>query len=110
MENKRYITAEEAISLLPSGDTIHTFVDGGIALIGADWEREDVLQKLVESDKIEITGEMARSMGHGLAVYSDTAKYMADILFIETDKGKLDAFDPIEEPKKDPLNKGLPLA
>lgn len=93
---KRFLTLEQAISLLPEGDYIHTFY-GGFALIGADWERQEVIDKLKSVDKIEIAGEMARNMGHGLAVYNNDAEYMSDVLFIETDKKKLDAFDPIVE-------------
>lgn len=94
--NKRYLTSEQAISLLPEGDYIHTFY-GGFALIGADWERQEVIDKLKSVDKIEIAGDVARNIGHGLAVYNDDAQYYSDILFVETDKKKLDAFDPIEE-------------
>lgn len=36
-------------------------------------------------------------MGHGLAVYRNDAKWQSDILFIETDENKLNAFDPQEE-------------
>lgn len=61
---RRYITADEAIKLLPEGDTIHTFVNIPMGLIGADWDRQEVIEKLRGSDKIEITGEQARSLGH----------------------------------------------
>lgn len=98
--NKRYLTSEQAISLLPEGDYIHTLY-GGFALIGADWERQEVINKLKSVDKIEIAGDVARNIGHGLAVYNDDAQYFSDILFVETDKKKLDAFDPIEEDTTD---------
>lgn len=97
---KKYISVEEAIKLLPDGETIHTFY-GGVALIGAEWERQDVIDKLKSVDKIEIAGEFTRRMGHGLAVYNDNAEYLSDVLFIETDKKKLDAFDPIVESTMD---------
>ena len=90
---KRYITVDEAISLLPDKNEIHTFINSPIALIGADWSREDVIEKLKAVDKIEISGVQARTMNHGLAVYDDNAKHQSDILFIETDKDKLDKFD-----------------
>ena len=94
---RRYITAQEAISLLPDRDEIHTFYDEPFGLIGADWDRADVIQKITESDKIEITGEAARSLGHGIAVYNDDTKLQSEVLFVETDEEKLDAFDPVEE-------------
>ena len=90
---RRYITADEAISLLPDKSEIHTFINTPRTLLGADWSREDVIERINTADKIEIAGEQARSMGHGLAVYDDSAKYQSDILFVETDKDKLDKFD-----------------
>lgn len=98
---KKYLSAEQAISLLPEGDEIHTFYNMPFGVLGADWSRQKVIDKLKESDKIEITGEMARSMKHGIAVYNDDTKRQSDVLFIETDENKLDAFDPIERNKMD---------
>lgn len=92
---RRFITAEEAIGLLPEGENIHTFYNEFWGLIGADWSREEVIDKLKKSDKIEITGEIARSMNHGLAVFNNDTKLQSEILFVETDKKKLDEFDPV---------------
>lgn len=97
MADRRYVTAEEAISLLPDGDEIHTTIQKGMMFIGADWSREDIIDKIQKSDVREITGPNARAMGHGLAIFNKDAKYQSDILFVETDKAKLDAFDPREE-------------
>lgn len=90
---KRFITTDEAINLLPDKNEIHTFINSSVTLIGADWSREDVIEKLKAADKIEIAGYQARNMNHGLAVYNDSAMYQSDILFVETDKDKLDKFD-----------------
>lgn len=97
-DGKKFLTIEEATALLPDSDTIHTFYSTGVCLVGADWDRADILQELAEVDKIELAGDSARSMGHGLAAYRDGAK-LIDVLFIETDKGKIDLFDPLEEPE-----------
>lgn len=97
MPQRRYITAEEAISLLPEGNEIHTFYNVPFGLIGADWDRADIIQKLTEADKIEIAGETARSMGHGLAVYNNDTQWQSEVLFVETDKDKLNIFDSAEE-------------
>lgn len=97
MNGRRFINADEAISLLPDGDEIHTTIQGGMMFIGADWSREDIIDKIQKSERIEIAGPNARAMGHGLALYDKNAKYQSDILFVETDKAKLDAFDPQEE-------------
>lgn len=89
---RRFITADQAIELLPDGNEIHTFYNEYFGLFGCDWSREDIIDKLRNSDKIELTGETARGMGHGLAAYNDGA-YQNQILFIETDMEKLDKFD-----------------
>ncbi len=63
----QHLTYDEAVALLPDGDSIHTFLDSGIALIGADWDRAKILALLRESDPgIEVTGPAAQRMGHGL--------------------------------------------
>ena len=98
---KKFLTAEQAISLLPEGDEIHTFYNMPFGILGADWSRQDVIDKLKGSDKIEITGEMARNMKHGIAVYNDDTKLQSEVLFVETDEEKLNAFDPIEKNKMD---------
>jgi len=103
-DGKKFLTIEEATALLPDCEIIHTFYSTGMCLIGGDWDRADILQKLAEVDKIELAGDSARSMGHGLAVYKHDAK-LIDVLFIETDKDKIDAFDPLEKQEnKDATN------
>lgn len=94
---KKFISADEAIELLPEGEYIHTFRESGLALIGADWLREEIIELIRKSDCLELTGEAARSMGHGLAIYDHDAKMQSDILFVETDMEKLQALDPDEE-------------
>lgn len=94
---RKYITPEEAISLLPDKDMIHTFYNHPRTLLGADWDREDIIEKLKEVDKIELTGENARKMGHGIAVYNDDIKWQSEVLFVETDEEKINAFDPMGE-------------
>lgn len=91
-DEKRFITAEEAASLLNDGDNIHTFVNpNGAMLIGADWQRSEVIKLLEEqSGKIEIGGEMCRKMAHAIVVWRGN-----DPLFIENNRQKMDAFDPV---------------
>lgn len=100
MTKKRLLTAEEAISLLPDTDEIHTQIQSGMMFVGADWSRDDIIDKIQKSEICELTGPIARGMGHGLALYNKNAKYQRDILFVETDKERLNAFDPQEEGKK----------
>ena len=63
------LTYDEAVALLPDGDEIHTFLDGGIALVGAHWPRQQILDLLRSTDRREVTGPAAQSMGHGLAAF-----------------------------------------
>lgn len=98
---RKYITAEEAISLLPDKDSIHTFYkfyNVMSTLFGADWSRADVIKELNKPGMvIEIAGELARGMDHGIAAYPKDAKRQSEVLFIETDKEKLDIFDAEEK-------------
>lgn len=97
MAERRYLTADEAIGLLPDGEEIHTQVQQGMVFFGAHWSREDIIDKIRKSDVREITGPRARRMGHGLALYNNDVKWQSEILFVETDKDRLDAFDPPED-------------
>ena len=93
---RRFVSAEQAAILIPNGDEIHTFYQMGNALVGADWDRESILQKFHECDRIEIAGDSARSMGHGLAVYKSSTKWQSEVLFVQTDEQRLNEFDPLE--------------
>ena len=94
---RKFITADQAIELLPEGEYIHTFRQSGLALIGADWLREEIIELIRKSDCLELTGERARSMDHGLAIYDHDAKMQSDVLFVETDMERLKALYPDEE-------------
>lgn len=100
MKKKRYITADEAIALLPEKEYIHTFYNTPPMLCGADWDKQEVIDKLKVADKIEIAGETARNMDHGLAVYNNDTKMQSEILFVETDSDKLNAFDDPDDATK----------
>lgn len=90
---KTYITIEQAISVLPDGDAVHTFYNPGFGLVGADWSKEDIMDKLRRSDIIELTGPAARGMGHGMCVYNKDTKWQSDILFVETDEERVAALE-----------------
>jgi len=96
-----YITTEQAISVLPDGDTVHTFYNLGFGLVGADWSKEDIRDKLRSSDIIELTEPAARGMNHGICAYSKDAKYQSNILFIETDEARVSALENELEALKD---------
>lgn len=98
---RTYITTEQAISVLPDGDTVHTFYNTGFGLIGADWSKENITDKLRSSDIIELTGPAARGMGHGICVYNKDTKWQSDILFVETDEERTAALEQKMEARKD---------
>ena len=98
---KIYITTEQAISVLPDGDTVHTFYNPGYGLVGADWSKEDITDKLRRSDIIELTGPAARGMGHGICAYNKDTKCQSDILFVETDEERLAVLEQKMEALKD---------
>ena len=76
-DDREFLTFEQAEAMLPDGDVIHTFRNPGAnALIGADWPRADVLQKLRDG-KPELAGGMATRMGHGLVVHDGSWLYIA---------------------------------
>jgi len=73
------IPFEEAVKLLPEGESIHTFMNPAAAvLVVADWSRARILQVLHQAEEIHVTGEQAQAMGHGLCV-----KFKGDWLFIK---------------------------
>lgn len=94
-QGERYILSyDEAVGVLPNEEYIHTFINTPISLVGTDWEKHEVLHKLKNSDYIiELCGEQARSMGHGICCYKESAKYLSEVLFIATDEVKLLALE-----------------
>jgi hypothetical protein len=62
------LSVEDALAMLPEGDYVHTFRNPGGMMVGADWTRENIIKAVTESDHRQLTGPMATSMGHGLAI------------------------------------------
>lgn len=77
-DDAKMISLAYALSLLPDGDTVHTFLNPAWGLVGASWARRDVIDVLANAKEIHVTGEAAQSMGHGLAVM-----YQGRWLYIE---------------------------
>jgi len=77
-QNERmFLTAEQTIEMLPDGDAVHVFVMSGLgALIGAPWQRKDVLE-FIRNHQMELAGPVAPAQNHGLPCGSDR-------MFIET--------------------------
>ena len=103
MMERRFLTPEQAQMLLPDKQKIHTLFNLPISLCRAEWDRKDIIERINEAYKIEITGPMARELGYGLAVYEKGIVFFSEILFIETDKERLDEFDPIDDTGNDEI-------
>ncbi|MEN6312754.1 MAG: hypothetical protein ABFD25_00745 [Clostridiaceae bacterium] len=86
MDDERVkLSPADAIALLPDGEYIHTFRQAGPTLIGADWERNDMI-KALNKYEAEVTGEQAQAMNHGMAFCDDYGW-----VFVETKKVSTDA-------------------
>ena len=80
-DNERQtLDLDSAVKMLPDSETIHTFVNVGPMLIGADWSRERVIETF-EMHSPELSGEQATAMGHGIVVW-DGERHV----FFETEK------------------------
>lgn len=90
---KAYITTEQALSILPDGDEIHTFVNAAFGLMGCDWNRLELEDKIKKSDYLELTEKMAKGMNHGLCAYDNSVTKQSEILFIETNPNKLEQLE-----------------
>ena len=88
------MTADEAISCLPDGEYIHTYLNGAGLLLFADWSREDV-EACLRANSCEMAGPEARKMGHGIVIDGYEGKRRA--LFIETVEEQLVKFDKGDE-------------
>lgn len=79
---RQSLTLEEAVAMLPDGETIHTYINGPFMLIGADWSREKVLDAF-KKHGAELSGKVATDMGHGI-VFWDGQRHV----FVETKKAE----------------------
>jgi hypothetical protein len=85
MSDERVIlTPDQAIAMLdPEAERIHTFVQAGPCLLGADHDSQDLLDEINSALQLEIGGEMCCRMNHGLVVW----RGKTDPLFVECRDG-----------------------
>ncbi len=85
---RRFLTTEQAVQVIKGGEWVHTFrTPGSGMLLGADWKRTelvDLLSKL-PPERVELAGEQARRLGHGLCVWESEDRPM----FVETNTESL---------------------
>lgn len=77
-DEKEFITFEEAIELMVDDEYVHTFRNPAGIMLGADHDRSELLEKMKRS-KLELAGEMATAMKHGIVLIDDNGP-----LFIAT--------------------------
>jgi hypothetical protein len=89
-DDKLIISADEAIGLLPDGDTIHNYANPASGLmLGVDYEREDAIRHFRNALSIEIGGDGCKAMMHPLVVWDSATHYT----FFEADMNKVAAFE-----------------
>lgn len=93
MNNRLFLTLEQAKDILPQKEFIHCFMDSGFALVGADWVKETVINALTEAERIEIGGEQCKALGHALVCVPKGAKYQSDLYFFESRVDKIDYYE-----------------
>jgi hypothetical protein len=86
MNDKVYLTINQARSVIEiNKGFVHTFVQIGTVLIGADSKFDSILKKLEDNSQyIELSGQQAESMQHGICINKENKP-----IFIATDSIKL---------------------
>jgi hypothetical protein len=76
------ISLEDALTMLPTGNSIHTFRQGAMNMfIGCDWNRDKLIEAMSKAEVIRMSGDIAQRMNHGMAIHND-----GTWLFIQTKK------------------------
>ena len=83
------LTPEQAESLLPPGERIHSFVNPPWGFVGCDSSRKAVVRLIREAKLLEIGGERAKRMKHALVVHAREGGYK----FFATDMEKVEAME-----------------
>ena len=68
--NNLTLTPDQAESLLPSGERVHSFVNPSWGFVGCDSSREAVIRLIREAKLLEIGSERAKRMKHALVVHA----------------------------------------
>ena len=67
MEERSELKKEQALSMLPEAEFIHTFRGSGPAIVGCSHEREHIIE-LINKHGAELSGPMASAMNHGIVL------------------------------------------
>lgn len=79
MIDRTTLPFDEAIALIPEGDTIHTIRQFGASTLGADIPRAELMEKLKVAFLVKRAGAKSTRIGHGLALLDERGW-----LFVET--------------------------
>jgi hypothetical protein len=64
------LTPDQAESLLPHGERVHSFVNPPWGFVACDSSRKAVIRLIHEAKLLEIGGERAKRMKHALVVHA----------------------------------------
>jgi len=79
------ISMKEALKRIAwSKGMAHTYYNLPIGLIGADHDKESIIEDMKNAHTIVETGPESKKIGHGVAVVPSMPCKQSDILFIET--------------------------
>ena len=73
------LTPEQLDAMMPPGEEVHTFMQAGYAILGAHWNRKEILDA-ARKNGAELSGDAATKMRHGAVTWDDEKR----AVFIET--------------------------
>jgi hypothetical protein len=79
-KERKKLSLEQALELLPDADLIHTFRNNGKPS-GIHWPREAIVERF-RTHGVEYAGDDARRHNHGLCSFDESSGW----LFVETRK------------------------
>jgi hypothetical protein len=88
-ETKVILTPDQAESLLPPGEQVHSFVNPPWGFVGCQNSRKTALRRIRDAKLIELGGERAKRMKHALVVYAREGGYT----IFATDMEKVEALE-----------------
>lgn len=86
-ELKVLLTVDEAVALFKSPVSAHSINVVGGCILGCEWSIEGARHKLGTCSDIQVAGDTARGMGHGIAATEPDGDY----IFFEHDEERLAA-------------------
>ncbi|MCC6941693.1 MAG: hypothetical protein IT551_08825 [Novosphingobium sp.] len=85
---KIFLTVDEAMDMFKSQQSAHSINVIGHNIMGFEWSISGAREKLETCTDLQIAGDTARGMGHGIAATEPDG----DFIFFEHDEAALTAF------------------